>query len=84
MHFDVQALPVADFAEWLRSAHTAGPMLDDASYTDLAKPTINVPPSMYGSVDAGLFRKIVLLDLAPGPGPATENAGADQAPLKGH
>jgi cytochrome o ubiquinol oxidase subunit 2 len=84
MHFEVRALPADQFAAWAVSTRAAGESLDTASYILLAKQSVNVAPSTYRSVEDGLFRKIVSLELAPGPGPATEHSGATQSTRTEH
>ncbi len=70
MHFDVHAVPAADFAAWIASARRGGPSLTPQSYAALARQSINVAPFTYHDVEAGLFEKIVSQDLPPAPGPA--------------
>jgi cytochrome o ubiquinol oxidase subunit 2 len=72
MHFEVRALAPEQFAAWVSATHGAGPGLDSAGYAELAKQSIKVAPATFGTVEAGLFKKIVTLQLAPGPGPAPE------------
>ncbi len=79
MHFEVHALPAADFAAWVDKTRNNGPRLTTQSYSDLAKQTMNVAPFTYGSVEADLFHKIVTLAVPPGPGPPREtNPGAPE------
>lgn len=83
MHFDVRAVPAAEFAGWVASTRGSGPALDPDSYDELAKQSIAVAPSTYRAVTPDLFRKIVSLELAPGPGPGTEREGvANKAEIK--
>jgi cytochrome o ubiquinol oxidase subunit 2 len=51
----------------------AGPALDAASYTALARQSMNVPPYTYRAADPALYAHIVSLQLPPGPGPAGAN-----------
>jgi cytochrome o ubiquinol oxidase subunit 2 len=69
MHFNVQAVPPAQFAAWAGRTHGAGPALDEAAYAALAKQSTNVAPFTYSAVSADLFDHIVQQRLAPGPGP---------------
>jgi cytochrome o ubiquinol oxidase subunit II len=69
MHFKVRALPAEKFAAWVTATRGAGPTLNAESYADLAKQSMNTPPSTFGSVDPGLFHDIVMQKLPPGPGP---------------
>jgi len=52
-------LPAGDFNAWLAQARGTGSSLDDASYAELAKPSQDVPPTTYRSVDAKLFERIL-------------------------
>ena len=80
MHFDVHAVPAAEFATWVESTRATGPSLDPAAYNALARQSIGVAPSTYRAVSPDLFQKIVSLELAPGPGPGTEREGAATKP----
>ena len=84
MHFEVRALPADQFGAWADSTRAAGEALDTASYIALAKQSVNIAPTTYRSVEDGLFRKIVSLELAPGPGPTTEHSGATQSTQTEH
>jgi cytochrome o ubiquinol oxidase subunit 2 len=79
MRFEVRALPADQFAAWAAATRNIGPTLDAASYAALTKQSSNLKPSSFGSADPGLFRKIVLQQLPPGPGPGTERAGVAEA-----
>jgi cytochrome o ubiquinol oxidase subunit II len=72
MHFAVQALPADRFAAWVESAQTAGPALNEQSYAELAKQSVNVSPFTYRDADPDLFQKIVTQAVPPGPGPTDE------------
>ena len=74
MRFIVKAVPPGDFDAWLRQARGAGSALDDASYAELAKPSQNMPPTIYRSVEPHLFERIMDQTMQ-GPG----NASADGA-----
>jgi cytochrome o ubiquinol oxidase subunit 2 len=78
MAFAVRAVPAGEFAGWLdQTAAAAGPTLDAASYAQLAQQSSNVAPFTYSTVDPGLFHRIVMQELPPGPGPTVEtNPGA--------
>jgi cytochrome o ubiquinol oxidase subunit 2 len=79
MHFETHVVSAAEFDTWIASARGAQRRLDAAGYTELAKQSMGVAPTLYGAVDAGLFDKIVTLQLPTGPGPSTEHAGARQS-----
>jgi cytochrome o ubiquinol oxidase subunit 2 len=59
MRFVVRAVPADDYAKWIADTKTGGPALDKAAYAELAKPSTNVKPATYSSVEAGLFDAIV-------------------------
>jgi len=69
MHFDVQAVPAKDFADWIAAARATGAALTPQSYTALEAQSIAVPAFTYDAVDPDLFDKIVTQALPPGPGP---------------
>jgi cytochrome o ubiquinol oxidase subunit 2 len=58
MGFKVNAVPAAQFAQWVTAARNSGPALDAASYADLAKPSRALAPFTYRSVASGLFQQI--------------------------
>lgn len=78
MTFSVRAVSADEFAVWLdRTAANSGPTLDATSYAQLAQQSSDVAPFTYRAVDPGLFHRIVMQELPPGPGPTVEtNPGA--------
>jgi hypothetical protein len=52
-------VPAGDFDRWVATARGTGSALDDAGYSELAKPSKAVPPATYRSVDPKLFERIV-------------------------
>ena len=58
MHFDADAVPDDQFAQWLDAARSGGPELDAKTYADLAKPSTSVAPFTYRSVAPDLFDRI--------------------------
>ena len=75
MHFDVRALTADQFTTWVAATRGAGAALDGTSYAALARQSVAVKPSSFGSAEPGLFNKIVAQELAPGPGPGTKREG---------
>jgi cytochrome o ubiquinol oxidase subunit 2 len=69
MRFVVKSVPAGDFNAWLDQARGTGSGLDDASYAELAKPSQDVPPTIYRSVEPKLFERI-LDQTTAGPGHA--------------
>jgi cytochrome o ubiquinol oxidase subunit II len=59
MRFVVKSVPAGDFNAWLEQTRGTGSGLDDASYAELAKPSQNVPPTTYRSVEPRLFERIL-------------------------
>ena len=59
MHFGFTGMTVADFDTWVAEAKGSADTLTRASYLDLEKPSQNVPPRRYGTVDPVLFDAIV-------------------------
>jgi cytochrome o ubiquinol oxidase subunit 2 len=59
MGFKVNAVPAAQFAQWVTAARNSGPALDATSYADLAKPSRALAPFTYRSVASGLFQQIL-------------------------
>jgi cytochrome o ubiquinol oxidase subunit 2 len=71
MFFAVQAVPAQQFTTWIDTTRSAGPILDRASYTDLARQSMNVAPFTYRAIAPDLFQQITAQVLPPGPGPQT-------------
>jgi cytochrome o ubiquinol oxidase subunit 2 len=59
MRFVVKSVPPGDFNAWLEQVRGAGSGLDDDSYVELAKPSQDVPPATYRSVEPKLFERIL-------------------------
>jgi cytochrome o ubiquinol oxidase subunit 2 len=59
MRFDVQAVPQAEFDDWVSAAHGQGLALDTAAYTALEQQSTAVPPATYRDVEPQLFEKII-------------------------
>jgi len=71
MHFTLEAVNADTFKSWVEQAQaqTTSQALDDTAYRDLLRQTSNIQPYTYRSVDAGLFDRIVSLQLPSGEGP---------------
>jgi len=59
MRFTVDALPAKEFAHWVTTTRSTGPVLDTQTYAELVKPTTAVPPFTYRTVAPGLFNGIL-------------------------
>ncbi|HUA25851.1 MAG TPA: hypothetical protein VMA54_17110 [Steroidobacteraceae bacterium] len=75
MHFDTDAVSPEQFASWVDSTRSAGPVLDARSYAGLLEPSESVKPYTYRSVQQDFFRRVVLQNASP-------NLGADAAPMR--
>src|SRR5262249_44336927 len=72
MNFKTEAVPKAEFDAWARQTKDGGgPTLSSQAYKDLSVQSMNVAPFNYSSVEPGLFDKIVMQELPPGPGPSS-------------
>jgi cytochrome o ubiquinol oxidase subunit 2 len=65
MRFAVDAVPPEQFAQWVAATRSTGPVLDAATYVDLARPSRAVVPFTYRFVTAGLFNDILSAWMAP-------------------
>ena len=59
MHFNVEAVPAENYAAWVAATRGNGPVLDEQTYSTLAKPSQAVAPFSYRTVAPGLFSGIV-------------------------
>ena len=66
MTFSTFALPAAGFARWADRVRARSGRLDAATYLRLEKPSYDVPPMAIGSIDRGLFSRIVMMCVHPG------------------
>jgi cytochrome o ubiquinol oxidase subunit 2 len=83
MQFQVRSVPADQFGAWAAGARGAGPVLDGATYAQLAKQSHNVPPITFRAVDPRLFDAIATQKIPPAPGPEPENpshAGREVTP----
>ncbi len=71
MSFALEAVDSGQFDTWVATTKNAGDVLDDAAYRGLLHQSANVQPYTYRGVDAGLFNRIVSMQLPPGEGPQT-------------
>jgi cytochrome o ubiquinol oxidase subunit II len=59
MRFDVRAVPDEEYKAWLAATRASTARLDDVRYAQLAAPSRNDEPAIFGQVAAGLFDSIV-------------------------
>jgi len=77
MHFDVHVVPSEQFSKWAQDASRAEKSLDEASYSEIAKPSTKSQPAIYRLADPQLFHAIVTQKLPPSPGAQAGVKGAD-------
>jgi len=65
MRFDAEAMMPDRFEAWAASSQGMGGMLDEANYSQLAKPGKYPGTKIYGKVMPGLFESIAFPDLRP-------------------
>jgi cytochrome o ubiquinol oxidase subunit 2 len=75
MNFQLRAVPAAEFNQWVAQARGGGPVLDDAAYRQLAQQSRNERPFTYSAADPGIFDRLVMRQIPPGPGPPTGMGG---------
>lgn len=78
MHFRLQAVPAADFTRWVAGVKAAGGLLDGRAYRVLARQSQHEPAKHWGTVQPGLFDRIVAQHLPPAPGPEQGRDGEPQ------
>lgn len=76
MHFDVQVVPSEQFLKWAQDASKAEKSLDERSYGEIARPSINNAQATYRLADPELFSAITTQKLPPSPGAQAGVKGA--------
>ena len=76
MHFDVQVVPSEQFSKWAQDASKAEKSLDERSYGEIARPSINNAQATYRLADPELFSAITTQKLPPSPGAQAGVKGA--------
>ncbi|HEY0146981.1 MAG TPA: COX aromatic rich motif-containing protein, partial [Methylovirgula sp.] len=66
MHFPYTSLSVADFDKWVAKVKSDGGALDRNTYLDLERPSQNLSPKTWGTVDAALFKLALNQCVEPG------------------
>ena len=77
MHFDVHVVPAEQFSQWAQETSRTDKALDEASYSEIAKPSMKSQPAVYRLSDPHLFHSIVTQKLPPSPGSQAGVKGAD-------
>jgi cytochrome o ubiquinol oxidase subunit 2 len=84
MSFTLAAVTAGQFDAWVVENKTAGSVLDEAAYRGLLRQsTPSRTQQAYRAVDAGLFNRIVRLQLPPGEGPRSGRPTASVKPTTG-
>lgn len=69
MSFALEAVDSGQFDTWVATTKDTGGVLDDAAYRGLLRQSQDVQPYTYRAVEAGLFNRIVSMQLPAGEGP---------------
>jgi cytochrome o ubiquinol oxidase subunit 2 len=80
MHFTLESVDSEQFNAWVASSRTAGEVLDDTAYRSLLRQSSNIRPYTYRDVTAGLFNRIVSLQLPSGEGPPAKTSPSSGEP----
>ncbi|MEM9045556.1 MAG: ubiquinol oxidase subunit II [Pseudomonadota bacterium] len=59
MNFEFHAVDTSGFADWVETVKAGGGMLDRAAYVDLEEASIQHPKVYFGSVEEGLWNRII-------------------------
>jgi cytochrome o ubiquinol oxidase subunit 2 len=78
MHFTLESVDSEQFNTWVAGAAASGEVLDDTAYRSLLRQTSNIQPYTYREVAAGLFNRIVSLQLPSGDGPPTTSPSSGE------
>jgi cytochrome o ubiquinol oxidase subunit II len=70
MKFVAKATSQKDFAAWLDTVRQSPRTLTAAEYSELAKPSSDVPPAHYAAADKDLYDTVILKYMAPKPEPS--------------
>jgi cytochrome o ubiquinol oxidase subunit 2 len=82
MSFALEAVAAGQFDSWTAATKNVGGVLDDTAYRGLLHQSENIQPYTYRSVDAGLFNRIVSLQLPPGEGPQAGHPNPSVKPTR--
>jgi cytochrome o ubiquinol oxidase subunit II len=76
MHFDVRVVPSEQFSKWAQQSSSTDKSLDQRSYPEIAKPSIDDAQAIYRLTDPDLFQSIATQKLPPSPGGQSGVKGA--------
>jgi cytochrome o ubiquinol oxidase subunit II len=82
MSFALEAVAAGQFDSWIAATRNAGGVLDDTAYRGLLHQSVSTQPYTYRSVEAGLFNRIVSLQLPSGEGPQTGHPNPSVKPTR--
>ena len=68
MHFDVAVVPPTTFSSWIDQNSRTDKTLDEASYGEISKASMNAKPEVYRLADENLFQSIANQKLPPSNG----------------
>ncbi|MER9563629.1 MULTISPECIES: ubiquinol oxidase subunit II [unclassified Mesorhizobium] len=83
MQFVLHAVAADAFDAFVNSARSQGQALDKTSYQELARQSMDVPSSTYGSVEPDLFHEIATQGVPPAPGPQAGRPEPSASPKAG-
>src|SRR5690348_8637228 len=83
MTFSVNSMRAEQFNQWVATARSVGPELNEQAYRNLLRQSQNIRPYTYGAVQAGLFDRIARLQMPPGEGPPLGRPSANVRPFSG-
>lgn len=66
MRFPTLSVDAAGFDQWVAKTKAGGGALDTAQYLTLEKPSEKVPAMRFGTIEAGLFDRILQMCVKPG------------------
>lgn len=76
MHFDVHVVPSGQFSQWAKDTSNAEKSLNENSYQEIARPSMNNAHAIYRLADLDLFGSIVTHRLPPSNGAQSGVKGA--------
>jgi cytochrome o ubiquinol oxidase subunit 2 len=76
MNFDVDVVPAEQFRKWAQAAANSDQSLDERSYREIARPSMNDVQATYRLADPKLFDAIATQKIPPAPGSQAGVKGA--------
>ena len=75
MHFKTNVVEPTQFEDWAAASHGKTGTLDRDAYEQLAKPSADVKPTVYGTVSPGLYDTVIAKYTVPAGAASNEGAG---------